>query len=200
MLSASTQVFAAKIVLFAANQVFAAELCCPRQIRSSLPNCVVCCESSFGCRNCVVRGESSVRCWIVYFAANQVFAPELCCLYGIRFWLSNLCCPQQISFSLPNCVVRSKSDVRYRIVYFAANQVLLPKLCCLQRICVRCRSYVVYSRSVIRCRNWVACSELALPKACWQQWSSICCWNYGACSETIFVAELCGRQRTSVRC
>jgi len=55
-------------------------LCCQQRIRCSLPNCVV-------------RGESGVRCRIVYSmanqefiakfmlsAANQVFATELCIL------------------------------------------------------------------------------------------------------------------------
>jgi hypothetical protein len=46
-----------------------------------------------------------------------------------------------------NCVASSES-------------VLLPKLCCLQRIYVRSRNCVVSSRSVIRCRNRVTCSEL----------------------------------------
>jgi len=53
-----------ELVLFAANQVFAVELCCPQRIRFSLPNCVVRSESGVLCRICVVHSASGVRCRI----------------------------------------------------------------------------------------------------------------------------------------
>jgi len=37
-LSAANQVFAAEFMLSTLNQVFIAKLCCPQQIRCSLPN------------------------------------------------------------------------------------------------------------------------------------------------------------------
>jgi hypothetical protein len=93
-------------VLSAANRVFAAELCCPQRIGSSLLNCVVRSESGVRCRIGVVGRESGVAV--------------------------NSCCPQRIRCSLLNGVVRSESGVRCRMVLSAANQGFAAELCCPQ--------------------------------------------------------------------
>jgi hypothetical protein len=88
-------------------------------------NCVFDNKSGVCCRICVVCRESGVGCRIVYSIVNQVLATELCS-------------PQRIRCSLPNCVVRRESSVRcrlgvarselgfcYRIVYSTAIQVFV---------------------------------------------------------------------------
>ena len=78
-------------------------------------------------------------------------------------------------------------------VLFVANLRSLLKLCCLQQIYVHCQSCVVYSGSVIRCRNRVASNELAfateimVPAA--KQFSLP---NCAADNEPIFAIEVCG--------
>jgi hypothetical protein len=101
VLSAAIQVFAAESVWSAANQVFAAELCCPWWIRCSLSNYVV-------------RSESGVRCWIVLSvvkqvfyqimlsAMNQVFAAEFVLSTANQVFTTELCIPQRFRCSLPN--------------------------------------------------------------------------------------------------
>jgi hypothetical protein len=149
-------------MLSAANQVFAAELCCPQGIRCSLSDCV--------------------------FASNQIFATELCCPQRIRFSLLNLCCPQRIRFSLSNCVFRSESGVRcqilvvcsesgvrcricvvhsksgfrYLIMLTAANQVLLLKLCCLK--CAAC-SEPVFTAELYGLQRINFCCWIVWPAA-----------------------------------
>jgi hypothetical protein len=74
-----------------------------------------------------------------------VFSAELCCSQQIKFSLLNLCCPQRIRCSLPNlccpqrircslssCVFRSESGVHCRFVLSVANQVFATELCIAQ--------------------------------------------------------------------
>jgi hypothetical protein len=53
-----------------------AELCCPQRIRCSLPNLCGPQRIRGSLLNCVVCNESGVRCRIMLFAGNQVFAAE----------------------------------------------------------------------------------------------------------------------------
>jgi len=112
--------------------------CCPQQIGFSL-------------LNCVFHNDLSVRCQIVLFAANQVFANEFVLSIANQVFAAELCCSQRIRCLLSNCVFRSESSVHYQtyvacselgftaeLICSVGKEVLLPKLCCLQRICVCC--------------------------------------------------------------
>jgi len=177
-------------------------LCCSQWIRWSLLNFDVCSESVACCQICVVRSESCIRRQIMLSSTKWIRCSllNLCCLLRIGFLLLNLCCSQRIRWSMPNYVVRSESG-------------LMPKFCCWQRICVRCRSCVVYSGSVIHSRNRVACNklefaaknvlvvakvafatEIVVPTS--KQFSLL---NYVAGSEPVFALELYGWKRTSFR-
>ena len=52
-------------------------LCGPQRIRGSLLNCVVCNESGVRCRIMLFAGNQVFAAEFVWFAANQVFATEL---------------------------------------------------------------------------------------------------------------------------
>ena len=79
------------------------------------------------------------------------------------------------------------------------------KLCCLHRVSVRCRNYVMCSKSAFVVEKCVVFSELAfiaeivlfavnqrsLPKWCWLQWINVCYWNCVVCSESSFAVENC---------
>jgi hypothetical protein len=54
-------------------------VCCLQRFRCSLLN--LCGPQRIRCLlpNCVVHGESGVRCRIMWSAVNQVFVAELCC-------------------------------------------------------------------------------------------------------------------------
>ena len=67
MYCAVNKVFATKFVLSAANQVFAAELCCPQRI-------------SIRCQKCVGYNELAFAVKVVLSTANQRSLPMLCCL------------------------------------------------------------------------------------------------------------------------
>jgi len=135
--------FRCRIVYFAANQVFSAEFYCPQRIRFLLLN--LCCPQQIRCSlpNGVFCSESGVCCRIVLSAVNQVFAAEFVLSAGNQVLAAELCIMQQIRCSLPNCVVRSESSVRcqicvvrsesvvrYWIVYCVGNQVFSAELCC----------------------------------------------------------------------
>jgi hypothetical protein len=89
-------------------------------------------------------------------------------------------------------------------------------VCWLQQISTRCWKCVFCSEFVIRCWKCVSCNELAfaaesvlvavnqclllkvfvlqwicdlLPKVCWLQWISICCWKCVGCIESVFAFE-----------
>jgi hypothetical protein len=51
--------------------------------------------------------------------------------------------PTVNQFSLSNCVVRNELAFTTKIVLSVANEHSLPKLCCLQRINIRCQNSVV---------------------------------------------------------
>jgi len=119
--------------------MFAAELCRSWQI---------CFHYWIG----VVRSESGVCCWIVYFVANQVCTVELCCLQWSRCSLPNWCCPrwircERIKCSLPNL--------------YCPQRIRCPLLNCVvhSELGVRCRIGVVRSESGVCCRIGVVRSE-----------------------------------------
>jgi hypothetical protein len=101
VLSAAIQVFATEFVWSAANQVFAAELCCPRWIRCSLSNCVVRNESGVRCR-IVLSVVKQVSYQIMLSAMNQVFAAEFVLSTTNQVFTIELCIPQRIRCSLSN--------------------------------------------------------------------------------------------------
>jgi hypothetical protein len=76
---------------------------------------------SVRCKNYVVRSESTFAVKMVLSAAKQ--------------------------FSVPNCVGYSESVFTFKIVFPTAKQCLLPKVCCLQGISVRCQNGVVSNES-----------------------------------------------------
>lgn len=109
---------------------------------------------------------------VVLFAANQCLLSKSCCLQPISFHYQNrVVCNKSVfaveivmsiasHFSKLNHVVYSESVFSIEIVLSAANQCLLPKLCCLQQISVCCRNCVVYSESAFAALL-CCCSELA---------------------------------------
>jgi len=118
----SESAFAAKIVLFTANQHLLLKLCSLQWIRVHCQNYVVCSELVF-------LAES------VLSAANPRSMLKLCCL-------------QRTGVHFQKCVVSSKFVIRCQIwvlyskLAFTAESVLaaaswhsLLKVCCLQRIC-----------------------------------------------------------------
>jgi hypothetical protein len=83
-----------ELVLFAANQVFAVELCCPQRIRFSLPNCVVRSESVFSVEFVLSTVHQGFAAELVWSATNQGFAAELMLSGANQGFAAELCCPQ----------------------------------------------------------------------------------------------------------
>ena len=79
------------IVYFTVNQVFSAEFCCRKRIRFSLLN--LCCPRGIRCSlpNCVLHSKSGVHCRIVLFAVNQVFATKFVLSAVNQVFASELC-------------------------------------------------------------------------------------------------------------
>ena len=122
---------------FTANQVFAAELCCPQGIRCSLPNNVF-------------RSESGFAVEVMLSAANLRSLPKLCCLQRKCDSLPKLSFLQRISIRCQKRVGCSEVAFAVEIVVPAAKQFSLPnytagsepvfaaELYSLQRISFRC--------------------------------------------------------------
>jgi hypothetical protein len=109
-------------------------------------------------------------------AAIQVFAVELCCPQQIRFSLSNLCCPQRIMFLLPN------------LCHPQRIRGSPPHSCCLQRITGSVSNGVVGSESDVRCRFVLSAANEGYPSkfvlsAANQGFAAeLCCWQRIRCS------------------
>jgi len=101
-------------------------LCCPQRIKGSLSNCVVGSESGVRCRIVLSAANQVFAAEFVLSAANHIFATEFVSSavnqgFAPAFVLSaanhgfgvEWCCLQRIRCSLPICVVRSKSRVRW---------------------------------------------------------------------------------------
>jgi hypothetical protein len=129
-------------------------------------------ESMIRCWDCIVYSKSVIRYrnWVVCneltFAAESVSAVvnqrlllKVCVLQWICDSLSKVCWLQRINVHCWKCVVCSESAFAVERVLPVANQRWLSKGCCVQRISVCCRKGVVCSKSMIRCWNWVICSE-----------------------------------------
>ena len=163
--------------------------------------------------NRVVYSESVFAAKIALFEANQHSLPKLRCLQRISIRCRKCVFYSEYMIHCRNWAVRSELAFAAESVLAIANQRSLSKLCCLQRISVRCRKCVFYSESVICCRNWVVCSELAfttkielsaanllkvcvlqriydsLSKLSYQQRISIRCRKCIGCSELAFTAK-----------
>jgi len=101
--------------------VFAATLCCPRQNRFSMPNCVVCSESSSLSKLCCLQWIS-VRCWSCVVCSGSVIrwrnrvtcsAISICCQKRVGCsevaFAVEIEVPAANQFSLSNCVANNES-------------------------------------------------------------------------------------------
>ena len=187
-------------MLSAANQRSLPKVCCLQRICDSLSKLSCLRQNSIRCWNCVGCSKLAFAAEIMLAAANEHSLLKLWRLQLICDSLSKLSCLPRISIHCQKCVFCSEFVIRchnqvvcsklaftVEMVLSSVNQRPLLKVCCLQWICdllpkssclqrirIRCWSWIVlqgisdhcrkcidYSEIVIRCRNWVACSELA---------------------------------------
>ena len=114
-----------------------------------LLNYGVCNNLTFTTKECCLQ-RISFRCQIVLSIANQfsllncvvcsksVFTVKFCLSAANQFFTAELCSLQRISFSLPNCGVRSES-VFTAALWCQQQIVSAVELWCQQRIRFRCR-------------------------------------------------------------
>jgi hypothetical protein len=173
-------------VLSAANQLLLSKWCCLQRISICCWNCVVCSElvftteimlpaanqssllklcclqwTSVRCRNNVVYSESAFATKIVLFCSKLEFTVEII-----------------LSAENQYCVIRNKLLFAVEIVLSAANYLSLSnygvcsefafivKICCLQRISVRCRISIVSRELVFADDSRSLANQCSLTKFC----------------------------------
>ena len=112
-------------------------------------------------------------CWLQQIFDSQL---KLSCLQGIsvHYWKCLFC--SELTFVVDRVlsaanlwfaveIVLSIANLWFivEIELSAGNKHSLLKVCVLQRINIQCQKGVGYSESVIRCWNWVICSESTFP-------------------------------------